>query len=238
MQNQLDIIPDHLPLADAVFESLSKAILDGRLEPGKWLRQEALAQELGVSQMPIREALKRLVAEGLAERIPYKGVRVVEYSPEDIVDICTNRLVLESLAIRFATPLVSGGLINSLKRNLKEVEKCSKPEFISRRRELNAEFHLSIYRACGRQYLIRLIELLWKLFPSVMLYEGMLRQADLLPDRLEREEVEHRIILSALEKRDADLAEEVTRQHIRNLSQELTEVLGIPQDVVKSLETV
>jgi DNA-binding GntR family transcriptional regulator len=236
MQNRLDTIPDHLPLADAVFESLSKGVIDGRLEPGMWLRQEALAQELGVSQMPVREALKRLVAEGLAERIPYKGVRIVEYSPEDIVDICTNRLVLESLAIRFATPLITEELLQRLRRNIQEIEQNTGPEFISRRRELNAEFHLSIYRACGRQYLIRLIELLWKLFPSVMLYEGMLRQIELLPDRLEREVSEHKIILSALEKRDAEMAENVTRQHIRNLSQELTEVLGIPQDVVHSLE--
>ncbi|MBN1317004.1 MAG: GntR family transcriptional regulator [Anaerolineales bacterium] len=238
MNSLLDTIPDHLPLADAVFESLCSAVIDGRLEPGKWLRQEALAQELGVSQMPIREALKRLVAEGLAERIPYKGVRVVEYSPEDIVDICTNRLVLESLAIRMATPLITDELLKQLKQNLVEVEKSTRPEQISRRRELNAEFHLSIYRACGRRYLVRLIELLWKLFPSVMLYEGMLRQKELLPDRLEREMQEHRTILETLEKRDARLAEKVTRQHIRNLSQELTEVLGIPKDVVKSLETV
>ncbi|MGC9333129.1 MAG: GntR family transcriptional regulator, partial [Anaerolineae bacterium] len=68
----LDALGAQQPLSDRVYEALRDAIIDGRLEPGQWLRQEALAQELGVSQMPIREALKRLVAEGLAERIPYR----------------------------------------------------------------------------------------------------------------------------------------------------------------------
>ena len=103
---------------------------------------------------------------------------------------------------------------------------------------MNAEFHLSICRASGRRYLVRLIESLWKWFPSAMLYEGMLRQKELLPARLEREIREHWVILEALERRDAQLAEEETRRHIRNLSQELTEVLGIPKEVVKPLETV
>ena len=238
MLNHLGLIQNHRPLADSVFVSLRDAIVGGRLEAGRWLRQETLAQELGVSQMPVREALKRLVAEGLAERIPYKGVRVVEFSPKDIVDICTNRLVLESLAVRLATPLITAEEVERLKDNLREVEGYTEPEQISRRRELNAEFHLSICRASGRRYLVRLIESLWKWFPSAMLYEGMLRQKELLPARLEREIREHWIILEALERRDAQLAEEETRRHIRNLSQELTEVLGIPKEVVKPLETV
>ena len=77
MPDRLESIQSHRPLTDIVFERLRDAIIDGRLEAGQWLRQEPLAQELGVSQMPVREALKRLVAEGLAVRIPYKGVKVV-----------------------------------------------------------------------------------------------------------------------------------------------------------------
>ena len=238
MPNLLDLTQSHRPLADSAFESLRDAIIYGRLEAGQWLRQEALAQELGVSQMPVREALKRLVAEGLAERIPYKGERVAEFSPEDIVDICANRLVLEGLAVRLATPLITAEGMEQLKDNLREVEGYTEPEQISRRRELNAEFHLSICRASGRRYLVRLLESLWKRFPSVMLYEGMLRQKELLPARLGREIREHWAILEALEQRNAQLAEEETRRHIQNLSQELTEVLGIPKEVVKPLAAV
>ena len=238
MSNQLESIHSHRPLADVAFESLRDAIIDGRLRPGQWLRQETLAQELGVSQMPVREALKRLVAEGLAERIPYKGVKVVEFSPEDIVDICTTRLVLEGLAVRFATPLITPETLEQLKQNLREAEGYTKQDQVARRRELNTEFHLSICRASGHQYLLRLLEALWGWFPSVMLYEGMFRQKELLPARLEREVLEHRAILEALERRDAGQAEEETHRHIRNLSQELTELLGIPEEVADPLETL
>jgi DNA-binding GntR family transcriptional regulator len=71
------------------------------------------------------------------------------------------------------------------------------------------------------------VESLWAWFPSVMLYEGMRRQEELSPARLAREHEEHRAILAALEARDANRAEAETRQHIRNLAQELAEVLGI-----------
>ena len=99
----VDSVNGHRPLGDLVCQRLRDAIIDGRLQPGQWLRQEALAQELGISQMPVRDALKRLVAEGLAERIPYRGVRVISFSPEDVLDMFTVRMVLESLAVRYAT---------------------------------------------------------------------------------------------------------------------------------------
>jgi DNA-binding GntR family transcriptional regulator len=238
MSDQLESIQSHRPLTDVVFERLRDAILDGRLKAGQWLRQETLAQELGVSQMPVREALKRLVAEGLAVRIPYKGVKVVEFSPEDIVDICTVRLVLEGLAVRLATPLITDEGLERLKENLREQEGYTSQDQIARRRQLNTEFHLSICQASGRQYLVRLLEMLWRWFPSVMLYEGAFRQEELLPARMDREVREHRAILEALERRDAQQAEEETRRHIQNLSQELTEVLGVPKEALDLLETL
>lgn len=237
-QIHLRLPQGHQPLADAVFESLRQAIIDGRLAPGQWLRQETLAGELGVSQMPVREALKRLVGEGLAVRIPYHGVRVVEFSARDIVDICTSRLVLEGLAARFAASLITPDVLDSLKRNLEVASQYTAQQQMSQRREMNDRFHLAISRASDRQYLTRLIEALWSWFPSVMLYEGMYRQEAFLPARLEREMKEHWAIVAALENRDPDEAERATRRHIRNLSQELTELLGIPLDVVEPLEVI
>ena len=70
-------------------------ILEGRLQPGEWLRQERLAQMYGVSQMPVREAFKELTADGLVEHVPYHGVRVVSFSMEDIEDLYATRTVLE-----------------------------------------------------------------------------------------------------------------------------------------------
>lgn len=227
MSDTIKALSEHRTLSDAVFHRLRDAVIDGRLAPGQWLRQEALAQEFGLSQMPIREALRRLVAEGLAERIPYRGVRIVEFTPEDITDMFTLRLVLEGLAVRYATPLISLEQIAALKKNLVRGASLTARDEMPERRELNTAFHLTICHASGHRYLVRQVESLWAWFPSVMLYEGMRRQEERSPARLAREHEEHRAILDALEARDADRAEAETRQHIRNLAQELAEVLDI-----------
>ena len=235
MSSSLDSIDNYRPLGDVVFNKLRDAIIDGQLAPGQWLRQEALAQKLGVSQMPVREALKRLVAEGLAVRIPYKGVQVVEFSPQDIVDMVTVRMVLESLAVRIATPLITTEELEHLKENLRQAAGYTTQDHMAERRQLNTEFHLSICRASGRRYLVHQIEALWRWFPSVMLYEGIRRQEELSPARLERENREHQAILAALERQDARQAEEETRHHIRNLAEELTEVLGLSKESMEPL---
>jgi DNA-binding GntR family transcriptional regulator len=222
-----DALKDHPPLSDRVYRTLLDAIIDGRLAPGQWLRQEALALELGTSQLPVREAIRRLAAEGLAVRIPYKGVQVVEFSPEDILDMFDIRMVLESLAVRYAAPLISGEDLAKLESNLEEAVRYTQQEQMARRRELNTEFHLTICRASNHRYLIRQIEAMWVWFPSTMAYEGMRRQGELSRDRLEREQREHRAILSALAQRDARLVVKEIQDHIRNLSQELMAVLGV-----------
>ena len=237
MPSALDAIQKHRPLADVVFHKLRDAIIDGTLKAGQWLRQEALAQELGVSQMPVREALKRLVAEGLAIRIPYRGVKVVEFSPEDVVDLFTLRMVLESMAARYAAPLITDETLTQLHKNLQQAATLTRQEQMAERRRLNAEFHLSICRASGRRFLIHQVEALWNSFPSVMLYEGMRRQETLALERLERESREHHALVVALEARDEARVEAVMRQHIQNLSEELAQVLGVSPEMVEPLKT-
>ena len=232
LAGSIEALEDHHPLSDRVYQRLRDAIIDGRLAAGEWLRQEALAQELGTSQLPVREAIRRLAAEGLAVRIPYKGVQVVEFSPEDIVDMFNVRMTLESLAVRYATLRIGAEELDELKKNLAEAVRYTGPDQMDRRRTLNTEFHLRICRASNHRYLIRQIEAMWVWFPSTMLYEGMRRQETLTQKRLQRENREHRAILSAMAHRDAPLAEQITQRHIRNLSKELAEVLGISGELV------
>jgi DNA-binding GntR family transcriptional regulator len=236
MSGSLDAIPTHRPLADVVFEKLREAIIDGTLEAGQWLRQEALAQELGVSQMPVREALKRLVAEGLAERIPYRGVKVVDFSPQDIMDMFVVRTTLETLVTRFAATRITEETLQALRDNVRQAAQLTRPDQMSKRQRLNTEFHLLICQASGRRFLIQQVEALWGWFPSTMLYEGMRRQEALSQMWLERESREHQAILAALEKRDVQQVEAEIRQHIRHLSEELAEVLDISEETVQLLQ--
>jgi DNA-binding GntR family transcriptional regulator len=233
--HSLDSIDSHRPLADVVYQKLRDAIIDGQLEAGRWLRQEALAQELGVSQMPVREALKRLVAEGLAVRIPYRGVRVVEFARRDLLDMATVRLVLESLAVRYAAEAISDEALGKLEENLAQAAACTQQDEMDQRRRLNTAFHLGICRASEHQFLVRQVEALWRWFPSVMLYEGMRRQRALTDERLTRESQEHQAILAALKAHDPDTAESEMRRHIRHLAEELAEVLDLPTEAIESL---
>jgi DNA-binding GntR family transcriptional regulator len=238
MSGSLDALDDHRPLGDLVYNRLRAAIIEGRLAPGQWLRQQALAQEMGVSQMPVREALRRLVADGLAVRHPYRGVQVVQFSPEDIVDICAVRMVVESLAVRYATPSIALDLLEQLTGNLHEAAACTHPNTWDRRRRLNTLFHLTICRASGHRYLVHQVEALWDWFPSIILYEGMRRQQEQAEGRLARENREHWAILDALKRRDARQAEYETRCHIQNALAELGEVLGIAADLGQSPQVV
>src|SRR5512145_1119552 len=98
MNTILEEYPSHRQLRKHVAEQIRSAILTGQFKPGEWLRQEKLAQELNVSQMPVREALKELVADGLVEHVPYRGARVVEFVADDVMDLYEHRAFLEGRA--------------------------------------------------------------------------------------------------------------------------------------------
>src|SRR5215831_4707241 len=98
MPTTSDQFANHKQLGERVSERLREMIAHGELRPGEWLRQERLASELGVSYTPIREALKQLASEGLVEHVPYRGVRVVEFTSNDVLDMYAMRITLEGLA--------------------------------------------------------------------------------------------------------------------------------------------
>lgn len=147
----LEELPSHRQLRKLVAEELRAAILDGRFKPGEWLRQEKLAQELGVSQMPVREALKELAAEGLIEHVPYRGVRVVALSTEDIEDLYEHRAFLESRAAQMAADHITAGEIAEMKAMLAEMESLP-PEQIAQYRKVNRSFHEMIFHISRREY--------------------------------------------------------------------------------------
>ena len=85
------------PLKEDIFDVLHEKVISGTYKPGDWLRQDDIATQLGVSMTPVREALDLLVSTGLAERVPYRGVRVRKMSTKDVVEAYGLRLFLEAL---------------------------------------------------------------------------------------------------------------------------------------------
>src|SRR5512147_558873 len=108
------------PLKEDIFDVLHEKIISGKYKPGDWLRQDDIATQLGVSMTPVREGLDLLVSAGLAERVPYRGVRVREMSTQDVVDAYGLRLVLEALIAREAARTITPGQVAGLENMLDE----------------------------------------------------------------------------------------------------------------------
>ena len=215
-------------LKDEVFEYLHRRIVAGKYSPGEWLRQEELSTLLGVSQTPVREALDRLVSVGLAERVPYRGVRVPELNQDEILDAYVLRTILESAAVRIAAENISDDQIKALFEIVAQTRSLVSLDDMSRHRQLNKAFHISIVQASGNSLLSKLYEMTSNLFPDWMLYEYMFRHPELLQVSLDREYQEHRAIVAAIAAHDAQQAVAATLLHIKHLGQELVDYLGIP----------
>ena len=201
-------------LVDQAYETIRRAIISGRIEPGDWLRQESLAEELGVSSRTVREALGRLVAEGLAVREPYKGVRTVAPSVEEMQEIYYMRALLEGWAMELAASHLSQEQLVRMRELLPQTA-ADLDTRAGRRatKEANREFHWIPIRATGRRHLIRMLELLWQLLPSPhVIIDSVVVQE--LATSGEKDRLEHAALLDALEARDGSRAREAIVLHI------------------------
>jgi DNA-binding GntR family transcriptional regulator len=195
---------------------LRELILSGAVKPGEWLRQEKFAQQFGVSQTPVREALKQLSAEGLLEHVPYRGIRVVQFTLTDVHDLYECRAFIEGMAARYAALSISDTQIAELRALFARMQQRLGPRHIAEYRELNRTFHTIIFDASGRSLLVRTLAQMWASFPS-MLWSNFSQTAPApLPGRDKTDVQEHGAILAALEVRDGDAAERLMRVHIQH----------------------
>ena len=217
----------HKPLKEEIFEALHQRIITGVYAPGEWLRQEEIASQMGVSMTPVREALDLLAASGLAERVPYRGVRVVELTSRDIVEAYGKRLLLECLAARLAAARILPPEVYELQLILAEMETLSGLKDMSRSRQLSREFHLSIARAADDALLLKLYTIVSNSFPDWMLYEAMSHHPELLAASLAAEHAEHQALLKALIDHNPEQAVCHARVHILNMGGQLETLLKI-----------
>ncbi|HZD56547.1 MAG TPA: GntR family transcriptional regulator [Anaerolineales bacterium] len=223
-------------LKDEVFEYLHKRIVAGNYSPGEWLRQEEISTTLDVSQTPVREALDRLVSVGLAERVPYRGVRVPRPSEEEILDAYVLRLLLETTAARMAAENISPEQVRYLAEIVEQTKELVTLDDMSLLQQLNKKFHLAIVKASGNSLLTKSYEVASNVFPDWRLYEYMFRHPELLQSSLFQEYQEHKSILEAIASGDADRAARHTVEHIHKLGRELVDFLGITEDTLNARE--
>ena len=223
-------------LRNETFDSLHKRVIAGEARPGEWLRQEDIASSLGVSMTPVREALDMLVASGLAERVPYRGVRVIELSHEEMLDAYGLRFLLEPLGAARAAETAIPPQVKELKRLFVGTSKLVRLEDMSRLRELSRQFHVQVMTMSGSPLLTRLYEIVSAQFPDWMLYEAMFRHPEALTASLRDEQEQHRAIVDAIAARDAQAAACAAREHILSLGKDLETYLGISHKRIQQVE--
>lgn len=223
-------------LRDEVFEILHNRVIAGEYRPGEWLRQDDIASQLGVSMTPVREALDQLVAAGLAERVPYRGVRVVELSHEEMLDAYGLRLLLEPTAVRLAAEQAEPAQIEELKRLHAQSLGLVKLEDMSRLRQLSREFHSLMVEMSGDPLLARLYQIVANKFPDWMLYEAMFHHPDELTASLARERGEHGALVASISDHQPDTAAQAARSHILSLGKDLETYLHIPRAMIEAKE--
>ena len=223
---ELSMITDaYLPLRDLVFITLREAILQGKLEPGERLMEIALANQLGVSRTPIREAIRKLEIEGLVINAPRRGAVVAEITLKDLRDVLEVRRNLENLAVKLACEKANEQDIRELKELHRSFISTLKNEDLTEVAQADVKFHDKIYEITDNK---RLIQILSNLREQMYRY-----RFEYIKDEIHRRVLvdEHAIIIEGIENKDVDKAKKYMEIHIIN--QEKTIVAKITKDTEK-----
>jgi DNA-binding GntR family transcriptional regulator len=200
-------------LADRAYRQLSRAILRNQLAAGTPLSVPELARRLNISRSPVREAVQRLIYDGLAANVPHRGAVVSEIKPDDFRELLEVRQVLEGLAARLATERATDDDLCSLRVVLDDHARLHEPSDEPANVELDTRFHTIIREAAGNKDLSTIL--------GRIQGRAHLSRFTLWRARRNTQEAlaEHRAIFDAMVARDAGAAERAARQHISNLIQ-------------------
>jgi DNA-binding GntR family transcriptional regulator len=188
------------------YERIKTDIVQGYYKPGSRLLIREVAEAFGISETPIREALKTLEAEGLVNNTPHVGYVITVPIFKDSVQIFQVRQLLEGEATRLSANNMAEGAVENLKILLKEMRNTS-PEDSTKLADLNYRFHEVIYSSCGNLVLYRLIQQVWAMVPRTRSIFSLVR------DRIESSIQEHEDIFRYLEMRDGEKAREALIRH-------------------------
>ena len=199
--------PTHMTKTALAVHALRSAILRGDIAPDATLTVGRIAQMLGMSPTPVREAIRTLQAEGLLRHEPHHTVSVNRYSPQDIHDLYQMRADLESQATRIATTRLDDATLDQLAALNRRMRELALAGDIDTLNQLNGEWHLLIYGAADNRILLDVVQHLWKKFVWDINW--------ILPGRSLRSIEEHDAVLEALRARDADEAVNRMRAHLQ-----------------------
>lgn len=215
---------EYLPLRDVVFHTLRQAILRGELKPGERLMEVKLANKLGVSRTPIREAIRKLELEGLVLMIPRKGAEVAEITEKSLRDVLEVRRALEELAVRLACDKITEKEIQKLREAAQDFQKSLQSGDVTRVAEADVQFHDILYVATDNQ---KLVQLLNNLREQMYRYRVEYLKNDEAYPVLTRE---HEDIIRHISRRDKEKATEVMCRHIDNQVEAVIDAIRTKQN--------
>mgnify|MGYP003291389358 FL=1 len=201
---------EYLPLRDVVFNTLRDAILTGKLVPGERLMENQLAEKLGVSRTPVREALRMLELENLVELVPRKGAQVLDMSEKDIINILEVRSALEGLATSVACKKMSKEDLQQLKNMEVDFEKAVADNDVEHFVDIDEDFHDLIFAATENDKLINIFRNL-----RIQLYRYRMAQAKNNETSMSTIVAHHRSIIRAIENHDAEEGASIAQGHIK-----------------------
>jgi DNA-binding GntR family transcriptional regulator len=217
------VAPERLNIAsvvDQVYAAIRERISSGSLPRGGRVHQEDLAEELGVSRTPVREALRRLAAEGLVEMRTNRGARVADVDQGGMRGAYDARLVVEPGAARLAAQRRPAEPLARMRAAVQAQRGAVRS--VQRSFEANRQFHLALVAASENDFLIQLADRLWVARIGATIYE---RQVE-TQERMLLDVREHELILEAIEDGDGRKAESLTRRHLTDAMKRSLDILG------------
>ena len=214
----IEPIDANFSLKDKIYDSLKQAITSMNIyaeDAELRLDERRLSEKLEISRTPVREALARLEQEGLVQIVPRRGVYIVRKTKAEILEVVTVWAALESMAARLVIEKATDEEISSLRKMFTTFEGDKVKAHIDEYSETNIEFHQAILR-------LSQCNLLCKIADNLFIHMRSIRDRTIAEqDRANRSIIDHLHIIEALEKRDADLAAQLVRDHSMNLARHI-----------------
>lgn len=208
-------LDSYKPLREVVSETLRDAIVSGTLKPGERLMEIQLAEELGVSRTPVREAIRKLELEGFVIMIPRRGTYVADLSIKDINEVFEIRTALDVLAAGLAAERITDDELELMERILVQIGEYVDKNELEPIVELDSQFHDILYRACRNDRLVGIINNLREQFTRFRTISMA------FPGRITNTLEEHSRLVEAIASREVDLAQQLAREHMENSEQTL-----------------
>lgn len=195
---------------NSVYEYLFDSIRTGDIKPGQTLTERGLAEKIGVSRTPVREAIRKLEEQGIVTHEPHKGVRVITLSREKVLQLYEVRELLEGLAVRKLAQQHTPKMIDELRELISSAEKEAVVNNVQELSRINSAFHMKLARLSGNVYLEAIMNSLQTQI-ALMMSASLSRSGRPLQNI-----AEHQMLIDAICSGDEEFAESTAKHHVRN----------------------